>query len=224
METETLTPLLPRRFMDHGLPSILFAILEDRVGVELLARVELYRYNAKPDLGQFLYDYDDEGLGSVAALARARSCRPLPLWARANSEDGGVSPGGAGHSTRREVAENTPETEALLNDLIDQWIDFSHVVCGHCDPTTPIGMLIMYGGSAVLPLADKLVSGGFKLQLDAEAGEPLLASVVHHFVLRCWVEKQLRVQNSKAIDAFRHVLSWLSDKSADNLQINWHSS
>jgi hypothetical protein len=208
---------------------VLLAILEESAVLELLADANFYRSNVVTALGHYLYDYADEELGSVAALARANrnrgrmTHRLLPLWARANAESSAVSTGGTGHTTRPEVAENDAEAQARLDDLNDPWIDFSMAVDETLydgAPTTPVGMLIMYGGSAALRLVDKLVSGGFKLQPDARRGEPLLASVVHHFFNRCWVETQLQVENPKAIDSFRRVLSWLADKSDDDLRMN----
>jgi hypothetical protein len=84
-----------------------------------------------------------------------------------------------------------------------------------------IGKLIECGGSAALPLAEKLLCLGFKLQPDALNGRPLLAPIVDHFLRRFWVEKNVQLPNAKGLDALRCVLLWLTEKTGDNLQINW---
>jgi hypothetical protein len=87
--------------------------------------------------------------------------------------------------------------------------------------TSLVGWLILHGGCSALPLADKLLNAGFKLELDADRTCPLVASVVDHFCRRCWVEKQLELPNTRAMEALRHALLWLSEKTDDNLRINW---
>jgi hypothetical protein len=77
-------------------------------------------------------------------------------------------------------------------------------------------MLILHGGSAALPVVDKLLAAG-KVRL---VGSSLLLPTIHHFLVRSWIEEQLLLPNAKAMKAFRHVLLWLSGKTADGLYIH----
>jgi hypothetical protein len=82
------------------------------------------------------------------------------------------------------------------------------------------GLLVRHGGGAVLPCIDELLNAGFSLE-PTNASIPFLASVVDHFVRRCWAEKSLELPTDGTMDDFRKVLLWLAEKTGDRLQINW---
>ncbi len=205
------------------LPNVLLAIFDDSVVKDLLAGAGFCWSSASTELAQYLHDYGDDELGNVLALARSMLRRPCPGDIPDNGEE--VPGSSAGDSKRRRVedAEGAAEARALVSRLADLWELFSTSVCERFDgwETSLVGMLLLHGGSAALPVADELLAVGCKLRPDSAGACPLLAPVVDHFFRRCWIEKQLRLPNAKGMAAFRQVLFWLSEKTADNLQINW---
>jgi hypothetical protein len=110
---------------------------------------------------------------------------------------------------RRRLSEDVARAFAKVGSLDDSWRPFSNAVSHtfqHGLSTSLVGLLILHGGTAVLPLADKLLNAGFKLQLEAQDSCPLLVSVVDHFIRRCWVENQLELPSTRAMDALRRAL------------------
>jgi hypothetical protein len=201
---------------------VLLAILDDSVAKDLLSSAGFCWSSASTEPAQYLHDYGDDELGNVLALARSKLRRSCP---GDHSQNGEEVPSSYGDAKRRRVEDDgAAEARALVNRLEQLWEPFSTAVRGRFNgwETSLVGMLLLHGGSAALPVVDELLAAGYKLQPDsAGAAGPLLIPVVDHFICRCWIEKQLRLPNAKAVEAFRRVLLWLAEKTADKLQINW---
>ncbi len=161
---------------------------------------------------EYLYDHADVVGINLPAVVR---------WLRADEQ--GREPDSMSQGGPR-TGDDDVKARALAKRVGDRWWKFADYLC-----TTPwteletslIGVLIACAGSAALPLAEQLLCLGFKFQPDALNGSPLLAPIVDHFFRRFWIEKQLKLPNTKGLDALRCVLLWLSEKTGDDLQINW---
>jgi hypothetical protein len=148
------------------------------------------------------------------------------VLARLRGSPGSVNfPPPGGPSDGCQVGQDPAGLPELVGNIDRRWGHFSDSLTDEFDSLnrSVVGLLVLSGGSAMLPLADKLLNAGFKLELENDGSSPLVTSVVDHFVRRCWVEKQLELPNTRAIHALRRTLLWLSEKTGDNFQINWQA-
>ncbi len=174
---------------------MLLAIFDDRIAMNLLAGVGFGWSTASTEPAQYLHDYRDDEVGNTLALARSRLRRSSPAG---DSEDGGEVLGGARRWRRRRVPGDVGAAVArtLVKSLQRRWQPYSTSVRERFQgyKTSLVGMLILHGGSAALPVVDKLLAAG-KVRL---VGSSLLLPTIHHFLVRSWIEEQLLLPNAKA--------------------------
>jgi hypothetical protein len=199
-----------------GPPNVLLAALDMGLG-DVLVDAEFCPTQAVLFPAQYLGDYKCEADSTLISLV-ARVCR-VNAGACTQEDETFMASLPMGRKDDREV----DRALELVDRLHDRWNSFSYAATRKLRglKTALVGWLILHGGSGMLPLADKLLNAGFKLEPDAQDSCPLVALVVDHYYRRCWVEKQLELPNTRAMDAMRHALLWLSEKTGDKLQINW---
>jgi hypothetical protein len=203
--------------MYGGTPNVLLAVLDSGLS-GLLVDTPVHWPSSRMSPVQYLLEYEgDAGSPLAPALAKLRMLDAK----RYSDDDDDMSP--IVHSKRRRGDGDADRLLRLADRLDDCWdCFFDHVQVNFFGlQTSVVGYMILLGGPAVLPWADKLIDAGFKLQPDVQLACPLVATVVDHFYRRCWVESQLLLPDTMTMDSLRQVLLWLSEKTNDQLQINW---
>ncbi len=162
--------------MSGGTPNVLLAVLDTGIGDLLVNTPVRWPIATRPV--EYLLEYEaDAGSPLAPVLAKLRMLDAK----RFSDDDDDMSPNVT--SKRRRGDGDADRLLRLADRLDDRWDRFSDDVQFNFFglQTSLVGLLILLGGPAVLPLADKLVHAGFKLQPDVQLACPLLAAVVDHY-------------------------------------------
>jgi hypothetical protein len=205
------------------MPNLLVAALDAGLGPVLAALDFEWQLTIVHPV-QYLRDYMDQADGAMsAALAKLGKYHYMFV----NYDDDEYTTRAGRLKKRKDGRDRAARLLALEASLEKRWKPFSDSLDYNFDAfnRSIVGVLFLNGGSAMLPLADKLLEAGATLeQPESETSSPMVSSIVDHFFRRCWVEKQLELPTGRALEALRRALLWLAKKSGDKLGINWQMS
>jgi hypothetical protein len=209
----------PFSFTSSGTPNLIVAALDVGLG-PVLAVLDFEWQLTIVHPVQYLRDYVDESDVAMSA-ALTKLGKYHYMFVEYDDEDATR----AGRRKKRKGGQDrAARLLALEASLEKRWKPFSDSLDYNFDDfnRSIIGVLFLNMGSAMLPLADKLLEAGATLeQQDTETSFPMVSSIVDHFYRRCWVEKQLELPTARAIAALRRALLWLAEKSSDKLGLRW---